>query len=651
MSNYTDLISRLNKKTGPINLSEIVELLEEQTLPADALGPGTVERVVTEKLQEPYVSVADYGAVAGGDPAVNAAAFQAAINAADGGAVFIPPAPLEYELSASIQNVPGKRLVLRGGNQLASRLRASAGFTGYLINPRFAYDLDRFSITGDATPGQFLIGDNTPGAGAGYASIEHVRLYGGDCGIYFGAEFEHPHGLVYDNIYFQAQQHGGIILGGASGAASSGESSFVLSNVTGSAVNASGIEIAATVQNNVPSATQDTISWSADATALFGYVVVRRPSGSTDDQAWVVPSNWSGIYYTSTSFVASKTNGTTWEYKVLHQTRGVSVRRAKAVNIPVIQADRFGIGLCLDDITAGVVGAVYVEWRNALATPLPNLCAVGCTGFRGTIGGIWAETVAYGILQRDSIVQVGHFRGSAKIAAFARYQTAAGIPSRYAGTVLGSTPAILANPAGNGTDHDYAGDLPESNDPTTNARELLSHTTKATKAVAYRGTVKAWIVADATDGYVAANRVDVDLASKTSCAPQIKNSGQYTILTNNSATNCFSFTAPAGPGSMVLSAHWNVFDNASVPRQSMSQLVTLSYTTVSGTTTAAVAGGTPAKALANGTLTDPTWAISVSGQNVTVTCSVNSSLTGASPRLYLIPLTALGQQPTSVAIA
>lgn len=41
MSNYTDLISRLNKKTGPINLSEIVELLEERTLPADALGPGS----------------------------------------------------------------------------------------------------------------------------------------------------------------------------------------------------------------------------------------------------------------------------------------------------------------------------------------------------------------------------------------------------------------------------------------------------------------------------------------------------------------------------------------------------------------------------------------------------------------------------------
>ena len=50
MSNYTDLISRLNKKTGPINLSEIIELLEKQTLPAGALGPGSVEQSVAEAL-------------------------------------------------------------------------------------------------------------------------------------------------------------------------------------------------------------------------------------------------------------------------------------------------------------------------------------------------------------------------------------------------------------------------------------------------------------------------------------------------------------------------------------------------------------------------------------------------------------------------
>lgn len=52
MSNYTDLISRLNKKTGPINLSEIIELLEKQTLPADALAPGSASTTVVEAITQ-----------------------------------------------------------------------------------------------------------------------------------------------------------------------------------------------------------------------------------------------------------------------------------------------------------------------------------------------------------------------------------------------------------------------------------------------------------------------------------------------------------------------------------------------------------------------------------------------------------------------
>ena len=57
MSNYTDLIARLNKKTGPINLSEIVELLEEQTLPADALGPGSFAITLVVLLSQEWLPV------------------------------------------------------------------------------------------------------------------------------------------------------------------------------------------------------------------------------------------------------------------------------------------------------------------------------------------------------------------------------------------------------------------------------------------------------------------------------------------------------------------------------------------------------------------------------------------------------------------
>lgn len=78
MSNYTNIISRLRKKTGPISLVEIIELLEEQNFPANALGPGTVEREVAGKLGE-FVSVKDFGAIGDG-AADDTAALQAAIN-------------------------------------------------------------------------------------------------------------------------------------------------------------------------------------------------------------------------------------------------------------------------------------------------------------------------------------------------------------------------------------------------------------------------------------------------------------------------------------------------------------------------------------------------------------------------------------------
>lgn len=65
MSTYSDLLARLRKKTGPINLSEIVELLEKQTFPADALGEGSVERGVADELRDLGVPVERYGAVSG----------------------------------------------------------------------------------------------------------------------------------------------------------------------------------------------------------------------------------------------------------------------------------------------------------------------------------------------------------------------------------------------------------------------------------------------------------------------------------------------------------------------------------------------------------------------------------------------------------
>lgn len=127
MSNYTDLISRLNKKTGPINLSEIVELLEEQTLPADALGPGSVERGVVEELGERYVNIKSYGAKGDGTTD-DTAAVQAWANyiATNGRTGFVPKGT--YKLTGTI-NFP-----LQAGWGIGGESRTAAVFKQYTNN-------------------------------------------------------------------------------------------------------------------------------------------------------------------------------------------------------------------------------------------------------------------------------------------------------------------------------------------------------------------------------------------------------------------------------------------------------------------------------------------------------------------------------------
>lgn len=110
MSNYSDLLARLQKKTGPINLSEIVELLEEQTLPENALGPGSVVRSVAGKLGE-TVSVRDFGAVGDG-VTDNASAFALAV--ASGASLFVPAGLYLTSDDIDLTNFTGRYFVGAG---------------------------------------------------------------------------------------------------------------------------------------------------------------------------------------------------------------------------------------------------------------------------------------------------------------------------------------------------------------------------------------------------------------------------------------------------------------------------------------------------------------------------------------------------------
>lgn len=134
MSNYTDLISRLNKKTGPINLSEIVELLEEQTLPADALGPGTVERGVAEELQAVAVPAARFGAMGDGrtTPGCSISAASTAMTAPGatflaGQRVIVPSVGPAIELRGVIRSVTNSTTVVL--DRVAGRTVSNAAGT------------------------------------------------------------------------------------------------------------------------------------------------------------------------------------------------------------------------------------------------------------------------------------------------------------------------------------------------------------------------------------------------------------------------------------------------------------------------------------------------------------------------------------------
>lgn len=89
MSEYTNLISALRKKVGPITLEEILKLQELQTLPADALGPGSVGRNLSDDLTDRRIPVASFGTVDRTGITSSSTAFQAAADS--GKPIIVPP--------------------------------------------------------------------------------------------------------------------------------------------------------------------------------------------------------------------------------------------------------------------------------------------------------------------------------------------------------------------------------------------------------------------------------------------------------------------------------------------------------------------------------------------------------------------------------
>lgn len=339
------------------------------------------------------------------------------IAAAAVGAVITPRDGATYLLSRSISPPAGKPLLIIGRTckaPAAATLVASPGFRGYLLQPSGNYEIKGIRMVGNGQFGCHLIGSDQA-SGSGGAVLENLDLRSADCFVNFGPAWEHPLGLVCRNIYGQHFLTGGLIFGGTSGGARSGESAWTFDHVimTNNGTELVGATAAQSVQVAANrSATLDILTWrDSGPSPLFGWLALRSADGKTN---WHTPPNWMDGLYRKTIFAAHKAPGETWTYAVVRQTVGVSLHRGKAVACGVIQAEYCGIGLLLTSIWGFSIQALYFEIRDHAPKTFPNCAALMISG--GSYGSLstgWFERASYGIVcDEKSQIKVGIVRAN-----------------------------------------------------------------------------------------------------------------------------------------------------------------------------------------------------------------------------------------------
>lgn len=113
MSEYTNLISRLQTKVGPIILEEILELIENQEFSANVLFPGSVARSVVDELRDLGAPLARFGTV---DPtgATDSSATVASALASGEPLITIPRGIFLVNETCQVVT-PGQQIVGMGG--------------------------------------------------------------------------------------------------------------------------------------------------------------------------------------------------------------------------------------------------------------------------------------------------------------------------------------------------------------------------------------------------------------------------------------------------------------------------------------------------------------------------------------------------------
>jgi len=433
---------------------------------------------------------------------VDTAAIQAAIDAAaGGGVVYFPPG---IYISGALTSTA--KLTLRGAGAELVSLTAIPGFTGTLVTPSTTFDIADITFSGRNLDGAYALGNTTGNFGG--TSVQRVKFYEWDYAIRFTGSCEFPLRSVWNELYMFGVRSAGILIatGGAEGSGlsntpASGQSGWTFDNIVitngGSASYVTSAPSLSVTHDATP--TTDTLTWSSAGASEFGWIVMRKPQGSTN------VADWRHVAYalrTATGYTATKVAPDLYDYAVVRNSHGVYLRHGKAIDIGVIQAEYVGVGLALT-VTRGVtVEAFYSEWRGgSLTTPTPRGDGIIVTQALGTnLETGWLEGNYSGVLNQASIgTRIGELVVTNAQRSVVQHNANGENQSLEVGAVHASsgTPALVT------TDESaYSANWVIRESSTASNRLRIGHTTLSEFVAEYRGNRRAAIGGDITSGYL-----------------------------------------------------------------------------------------------------------------------------------------------------
>jgi hypothetical protein len=536
-------------------------------------------------------------------------------------------------VNGEIASPPGSDLVMIGDTTRGGcTIKAAPGFQGFIIKPSKNYELSGFRIEGNGEDGCYGLGTDQEGS-ATFAKAHDLYISNCDLPIFFDDAWEHPLGVDYRRVYVQAGRSGGVNLGGVTGEATSGESCFDLSGIIITNPGVPGIEAADTVVTvNTPSTSFDRVAWTASG-SLYGDVVMRSSDGLTD---WHVPPNWENPLFSGSTFDVQKVPGEVWNYKVVRQTVGLSIRRAKVVAIPSVQAEYFGIGIYANDIRGLDIGTFYNERRDPdepTEIPRPNFAALLLDeNSRGQIATGYIDKYSRGIVCRNNskitVTGVMDFN-DLKYPALAMFGATEQCISYLNINITGTTPGIEDYTNASAYNYAYDGAVFDR----TNGK-FTRHVNGADGGgfqVYRRDVLKSYMQTNAADeGEFFGEKIQIVQPSKTLKAMHV-NRAHYTDLTDAGTVNVLNINLGEANAAVALHIPFmiQVSDASFVRRQVASGILVVSLANASGLLSGVVAVAGLAKALQSGTMADPAFSVSVSGNVATIQVNVDTSITSA----------------------